>query len=130
MARKLFRVQGGPAGKALPAFMLLLPSVGPRALVAFDLLGGYGQTGSSLLQLRLQLLGPSHRRLAGKIAAHVACGLPINESAIPQERHSRVTVSYSQSHHLEGPLALANHVEQSLRVSGVRIADDSNLPRL
>ncbi len=68
------------------------------------------------------------RHLAGKGAAYVGCGAPLHQTSILKERNStRLCVLRSQSHHLEGPVAAANDVQQGLCVSSLRIADDGNL---
>ena len=86
---------------------------------------------SGLIQLRPKFFWLGDRRLAGKLAAHVGCGLPVHQSTILQEGHNGgLPAGRSQGHYLEGPVATANHIQQSLGVSGVRLADDDNLLRL
>ena len=56
-----------------------------------------------------QPLGICNRGVAGEIAADVNCGAPIDQAALLQEWDSG-NVRLSKGHHLEGPVAFANHV--------------------
>ena len=57
--------------------------------------------------------------------------MPLYQFSILQERDFReLCVRCPQGHYLEGPVAIANDVQQGLRVSGVEITDNGNLSRL
>ena len=90
-----------------------------------------GRAFSAHAEKLFECLWGCDRCLAGKAAAHVGCGLPLHQSSILQERDSKgLRARFSQGDDLEGPVATANHIQQSLGVSGVGITDDGDLSRL
>ena len=86
---------------------------------------------AGLIQLRPKFFWLRDCRLAGEIAAHVHCSLPIHQPSILQQRDSwGLGAGRSQCYYLEGPVAIANDAQQGSRVSGIRITADGNLSRL